>query len=181
MRKGTTRRDTLQDVDLPHELREVMKDQFAFLDKLNLGYIELFQLQGLLEAVGETVTDDKMQKVQAAISVRGLSKLDYPAALRIWCYFRELGVEEEVAADDDILYAFVAMGGGQDRSGTVSKQRLMNIISVQFGLTIDIEEMLEEAGIESSKELTYADFTALFGPEGADRPSRLFSLLSVTS
>lgn len=101
------------------------------------------------------------------------------AALRIWSYFRTLAQVEEEDTDTDVLYAFVAMGGNLDRTGTVKKQRLINIITVQFGLTIDIEEMLEEANIEKGKDLTYSDFMAIFGPGSSQRTSRLNSLFSV--
>ena len=38
-----------------------------------------------------------------------------------------------------IVDAFVALGGGSDREGTISKNTLIEIIKTEFELTIDME------------------------------------------
>ena len=40
---------------------------------------------------------------------------------------------------DEYLDAFVALGGGYDREGTISKNTLIEIIKTEFELTIDME------------------------------------------
>jgi len=40
------------------------------------------------------------------------------------------------------LDVFVAFGGGYDRSGTVSKTDIVNVISNEFKLTFDMEEVI---------------------------------------
>lgn len=39
--------------------------------------------------------------------------------------------------------AFVACGGKADKTGHVSRENLVRIIKVDFGLTIDIEELID--------------------------------------
>ena len=73
------------------------------------------------------------------------------------------------------------MGGNSDKTGSVKKQVLVDIITVQFGLTVNIDEMLEEADLDIDDELSYADFMALFGGNGSQRTSRIISLFSVAS
>ena len=40
--------------------------------------------------------------------------------------------------------AFVACGGNADKSGHVKKDTLIKIVKQDFGLTIDIEELIEK-------------------------------------
>lgn len=85
--------------------------------------------------------------------------------------------------DSDMVDAFVACGGGADRGGAVSRDALVRIIKVDFGLTFDIERLLDEqeaAGSsggngcgERGRALDFASFKALLlrNPSGARRPS----------
>lgn len=49
-----------------------------------------------------------------------------------------MNIDYEVDVDE-YLDAFVALGGQADRDGTVSKTKLIEIIKLQFELTIDME------------------------------------------
>ena len=89
--------------------------------------------------------------------------------------------DEEEETDYDILNTFIAMGGNNDKSGGVKKQKLVDIIKVQFGLTINIEEMFIDAGIEADDELSYYDFTLLLESGGSQRASRICSIFSQAS
>lgn len=44
----------------------------------------------------------------------------------------------------DTINAFVAMGGNTDRSGTVAKNTIIDIIKSDFQLNFDIEGFLEK-------------------------------------
>ena len=46
---------------------------------------------------------------------------------------------------DEYLDAFVALGGGYDREGTISKNTLIEIIKTEFELTIDMEVCIGNA------------------------------------
>jgi hypothetical protein len=58
--------------------------------------------------------------------------------------------------------AFVALGGGADKSGFVSKNTLISTIKNEFELTFDIETLVE--GLEGGDQdrLDYQQFCALF-------------------
>ena len=58
--------------------------------------------------------------------------------------------------------AFVALGGGSDKSGYVVKSTLISTIKNEFELVFDIDTLLE--GLESVDQdrLDYATFCALF-------------------
>lgn len=106
--------------------------------------------------------------------------------MKAWSYLKELNTKDEDEIDNDIckvyaVNAYVAMGGNIDRSGTVRKQRLIDIIKVEFGLTVDIEAMIEEAGLDIDEELNFYEFTCLLEAGGSQRASRICSLFSVAS
>jgi len=76
----------------------------------------------------------------------------------IWLIFlKKLKDEEEEDIYDEYINAFVAMGGNPDKSGSVPKQRIIETISSEFGLSI--EDFLGEA---RSDNLDFLDFCRLF-------------------
>ena len=181
MKRGTIKQETVVELDLTQEQKDMMKEHFLSIDRLNSGYISLSELKDLFVAVGESVTEDRMNQVTLMIEERAIKKIDLMAAMRAWNYLRDLTVEDDDDDDNDVLHAFMAMGGNSDKTGSVKKQVLVDIITVQFGLTVNIDEMLEEAELDIDDELSYADFMALFGGNGSQRTSRIISLFSVAS
>ena len=57
--------------------------------------------------------------------------------------------------------AFVACGGNADKSGHVKKDTLIKIVKQDFGLTIDIEELIEKIDIDHSGEIEFEEFKDL--------------------
>lgn len=58
------------------------------------------------------------------------------------------------------MNAFVALGGNNDKSGSVQKTVLVNIVRKQFELTFNIEDFLDFATEDS--ELDYLTFSNIF-------------------
>ena len=54
--------------------------------------------------------------------------------------------------------AFVACGGCPDKSGCVERVTLVRIIKQDFGLTIDIEELIDAVDTDGSGEIEYSEF-----------------------
>jgi calmodulin len=57
--------------------------------------------------------------------------------------------------DADILSAFVALGGHKDTSGHVQRSKLVGTIKVDFGLPINIEEMIDALDEDGSGEIEW--------------------------
>lgn len=62
--------------------------------------------------------------------------------------------------------AFVACGGNADKSGCVSRETLIRIIKHDFGLTIDIEELIDTLDTDGSGEVSYDEFKELLSKQG---------------
>ena len=84
------------------------------------------------------------------------------------------------AEDNEYLDAFVALGGGSDKSGYVGKSTLISTIKNEFELIFDIDTLLE--GLESVDQdrLDYSTFCALFEQDKKTlgRKGSVISLLS---
>mmetsp|Transcript_27014 Transcript_27014/g.59057 ORF Transcript_27014/g.59057 Transcript_27014/m.59057 type:complete len:91 (+) Transcript_27014:768-1040(+) len=57
--------------------------------------------------------------------------------------------------------AFVACGGNADKTGRVKRETLIKIIKHDFGLTINLEELMEKIGADGSGEIEYEEFRVL--------------------
>ena len=75
--------------------------------------------------------------------------------LALLTYHKELDLNNEQEKEaDEYIDAFVALGGEPDQSGYISKDQLIEIIKLEFELTIDMEEFLRKIG-GNSEEVNY--------------------------
>jgi Ca2+-binding EF-hand superfamily protein len=63
--------------------------------------------------------------------------------------------------ESDMIDAFIACGGNPDKGGHVKKETLVKIIKHDFGLTIDIEELINKIDTDGSGEIEYGEFKTL--------------------
>lgn len=57
--------------------------------------------------------------------------------------------------------AFIACGGKRDKSGFVKRETLVKIIKIDFGLTIDIEELINKIDNDGSGQIDFDEFKSL--------------------
>ena len=70
--------------------------------------------------------------------------------------------------DNELLDAYVAMGGEADGGGCVDATKLIKTIKEDFEMTIDIEKLIEEIDEDGSGEIEFDEFKALLtAAEGA--------------
>lgn len=86
----------------------------------------------------------------------------------------QAGAEEE---DKDYLDAFVALGGSPAKDGTISKSKLIEIIKIEFELTIDMVDYLKKIGGDTD-EIEYGQFCVLLQAGTSGNPSRMSSYLT---
>ena len=77
--------------------------------------------------------------------------------------------EEKGTSDDDLLDAYVAMGGDEDGGGCVDADKLIETIKKEFEMTIDIEALIKEVDEDGSGEIEFDEFKELLaGGNGGD-------------
>ena len=177
------RRESFIGLDLTQPEIDLMREHFTFMDRQKTGTISSFELRSLFENIGEYHPKDKMLELQQWVEEKSVNKkFDLNLALRAWSHLKEMIMkQDEDEFDVDILNTFVAMGGNTDKTGVIKKQKLVEIIKLQFGLTIDIDLMFEEAGIDTDGDLEYSDFVNLLECGTSRRASRACSIFSQAS
>ncbi len=79
---------------------------------------------------------------------------------------------------NNVVDAFVALGGQPDKSGYVNKSKLMEVIKKEFELSLDLEAMIE--GVQS-ENLDYEIFCSIFEQDKEKNEGRLASAASQRS
>ena len=70
---------------------------------------------------------------------KNIVKLDGAAILSCIKWYKEYQLTNDEGGDaDEYLDAFVALGGDSDKSGTIHKNTLIEIIKIEFELTIEM-------------------------------------------
>lgn len=60
-----------------------------------------------------------------------------------------------------MMDAFIACGGEEDLSGCVKRETLVQIVKEEFGLPIDIEELINKVDTDGSGEIEFDEFEEL--------------------
>jgi len=149
-------------------------------------------------ACGYRLPDDTLVKIQEFLDSKNLVKLDVSCLLMAIKWYKDQQMTNEYEGDvDEYLDAFVALGGQADRDGFISKDVLIEIIKIEFELTIDMvvsnptpyvsvlirgtcvcgQEYLKGIGGETD-EINYHQFCVLLDAGTGGNPSRVSSYLS---
>ena len=64
-------------------------------------------------------------------------------------------------SDDDLLDAYVAMGGDEDGGGCVDAALLIHTIKGKFEMSIDIETLIHEVDLDGEGEIDFDAFKEL--------------------
>ena len=75
---------------------------------------------------------------------------------------------ERGSTEEDLLDAFVAMGGEPDGDGAINADKLIETIKNEFEMTIDIEKLIEEIDEDGSGQIEFDEFTALLQAGAVD-------------
>ena len=71
--------------------------------------------------------------------------------------------EKQTSNDDELLDAFVAMGGQPDGEGFIDADKLIKTIKKDFEMTIDIENLIQQIDEDGSGEIEFGEFKSLLG------------------
>ena len=71
---------------------------------------------------------------------------------------QEKNESEGGSSVEDLLDAYVAMGGDADGGGCVNADKLIDTIKNEFQMTIDIEKLIEEIDEDGSGEIEFDEF-----------------------
>ena len=132
----------------------------------------------LLTTCGYYLTDAKLKQINTFLDTKNVSKIEYNHLIQILTFLKEIELANQQENEgDEYLDAFVALGGSPDRSGTVSKEVLIQIIKETFEMTIEMDSYLRGIG-DNIDEIEYYNFCVLLDAGTGGNPSRVSSYLS---
>ena len=143
-------------------------EAFMAHDFDNLGFISVNDLKFALNLAGELVTEDENFWMIAQADPQGTGKIQFSQFKQLITTKRE---NERGSSAEDLLDAFVAMGGEPDGEGAVDATKLIRTIKEEFEMTIDIEKLIEEIDEDGSGQIEFGEFMQLLqsgGNKGED-------------
>lgn len=112
---------------------------FMAYDQDGTGQISVMDLKKAIEEAGEKLTDDECYWLIAVNDPENRGSLQFSQFKSIIIEKRE---NERGTSQEDLLDAFVAMGGEPDGDGAINAEKLIATIKNEFEMTIDIEKLI---------------------------------------
>lgn len=135
------------------------REAFLAFDKDRSGTIDVWELRQVLEAMGQKPTEEELFQMISEVDENMSGSIDFAEFLKVIENQKERA--ENFDDESDMIDAFVACGGKQDKTGHVKRDTLVRIIKHDFGLTIDIEELINKIDTDGSGEIEFEEFKTL--------------------
>lgn len=74
--------------------------------------------------------------------------------------------DKEEDGQQNILDAYVAMGGNEDGGGNIDADKLIEVIKDEFEMTIDIKGLIKAIDVDGSGEIEFDEFEKLLENDG---------------
>ena len=141
--------------DEERKFNDKIWEAFMAYDHEQFGYISVNDLRAALEKAGESVSEDMAYLMISVADPENTSKIQF-------AQFKQLIVEkrenERGTTEEDLLDAFVAMGGEASGEGAINAEKLIQTIKVEFEMTIDIEALIKEIDEDGSGQIEFDEF-----------------------
>eukprot|EP00735_Rhodelphis_limneticus_P001689 TRINITY_DN1234_c0_g1::TRINITY_DN1234_c0_g1_i1::g.26814::m.26814 TRINITY_DN1234_c0_g1::TRINITY_DN1234_c0_g1_i1::g.26814 ORF type:complete len:152 (-),score=27.51,sp/Q39584/DYL3_CHLRE/52.00/2e-50,EF-hand_1/PF00036.27/0.00022,EF-hand_1/PF00036.27/9.6e-06,EF-hand_1/PF00036.27/3.1e-08,EF-hand_7/PF13499.1/1.7e-13,EF-hand_7/PF13499.1/0.0002,EF-hand_6/PF13405.1/3e-06,EF-hand_6/PF13405.1/0.011,EF-hand_6/PF13405.1/1.1e+04,EF-hand_6/PF13405.1/0.00078,EF-hand_8/PF13833.1/0.062,EF-hand_8/PF13833.1/5.4e-09,E len=134
---------------------DACREAFEKFDADGSGSIDQWELKKTLQAMGQNPTDDELFQMISMVDDDGSGCIEFAEFLKVIENQKRLAAGQD--DETDTISAFVALGGNPDKSGEVATQLLKNIVN-EFGLTIDIDQLIAEADTDNSGFIDYEEF-----------------------
>lgn len=134
---------------------------FKTFDRDQASSVNAWELRLALEAMGRTPSDGDVEALMEELDAEGTGRLEFAEFLRALQIQKRK--ERNKEAENDLVHAFVAMGGNADRTGFINAESLRKVIKDDFGLTIKIDELLDDLDSSSDGFVNFDEFQLLLG------------------
>mmetsp|Transcript_26556 Transcript_26556/g.39816 ORF Transcript_26556/g.39816 Transcript_26556/m.39816 type:complete len:149 (+) Transcript_26556:81-527(+) len=135
------------------------RDAFLAFDKDRSGTIDVWELRKVLEEMGQRPTEEELFQMVSEVDDNMSGSIDFAEFLKVIENQKERA--DHFDDETDMIDAFVACGGRADKGGHVKRETLVKIIKQDFGLTIDIEDLISKIDTDDSGEIEFEEFKTL--------------------
>ena len=146
------------DEDREREEEDELWQAFMQFDTDQLGKINTSDLKAAMELLGEKVTPFRTVHMISTVDPENNGTLAFAQFKYLVEQKRE---NERGSSDEDLLDAFVAMGGQPDGEGSIDADQLIRTIKKEFEMTINIEELIQAVDEDGSGEIEFDEFKML--------------------
>jgi len=144
----------------PDEIKQC-KVFFKTFDRDGSQSLNKWELRLALEAMGQNPTDAEIDIIISEIDLSVNGKVEFNEFLKALKLNKQ--IEKQPSAEQDLIDAFVAMGGKPDTSGFIPAEQLRKVIKDDFALTIKIEELLDDLEPTNDGFVNFEEFKTLLG------------------
>ncbi|KAA0157595.1 hypothetical protein FNF29_00171 [Cafeteria roenbergensis] len=144
---------------LTQEEIDACRETFMAFDTDRSQTIDVWELRQVMEAMGQSLTEEELFQLIAEVDSDLSGSIDFGEFIRVIEKQKERA--SKFSDESDMIDAYVACGGNEDKSGFVKKETLIKIIKDDFGLKIDIEELIRAIDEDDSGEVEYDEFKLL--------------------
>ncbi|GBG25914.1 Calmodulin [Hondaea fermentalgiana] len=149
---------------LTQEEIDACKESFLLFDQDRSGSIDQWELKDCLKAMGQSPTDEEIFQMISSVDTNDDNSINFSEFLEVIARQKELAESNE---DSEVMDAWVAVGGDRpaDSSskpvGIVDTDKLVKIVKHDFGLTIDIQHLVNQIDLDGSGTIDFDEFQQL--------------------
>eukprot|EP00581_Thalassiosira_minuscula_P003082 CAMPEP_0183746588 /NCGR_PEP_ID=MMETSP0737-20130205/66835_1 /TAXON_ID=385413 /ORGANISM="Thalassiosira miniscula, Strain CCMP1093" /LENGTH=149 /DNA_ID=CAMNT_0025982287 /DNA_START=660 /DNA_END=1109 /DNA_ORIENTATION=- len=137
------------------------RQAFLAFDKDRSGTIDVWELRQVLEAMGQAPTEDELFQMISEVGDNMFGSIDFGEFLKV--VESQKNRAENLDDENDMIDAFVVCGGQPGKGGHVKRETMIKIIKHDFGLTVDIEELINKIDTDGSGEIEFDEFSLMLG------------------
>ena len=149
--------------DIDRLAEDKVWDAFMAFDYDRTGNMATNDLKNALEHLGEKVTEDETFLMISNADPENKGVIQYAQFKQLIQQKKE---DEGGSTEEELLEAFVSMGGQPDGDGFIDADKLIHTIKNEFEMTIDIENLILEIDEDGSGEIEFDEFKELLGGGG---------------
>eukprot|EP01083_Nonionella_stella_P242911 846923_1 len=142
---------------LSEEFVEKCKECFYRLERNARGEIATSQLQKALNSMGLHLSQREIDDICQTVDRNGTGTISYSEFLHIM----DIQHLKSNIKKQEMLLAFVAMGGNDDKTGSVDQHRLDAVLNGDYGLNIDIAGLVVLLDEDGNGEIDFEEFCSL--------------------
>lgn len=150
------------DADEEHRIRQVFKK----LESPRFpGKMSLWKLRTALRELNQSLPpeDELLRITEEDIEDNGSGMISLE---QLFTFLIGQKSKDRPTHDDETVSAFKALGGREDKTGTIESRQLEEVI-VNFGFSIDIQALIREIDDDESGTVDYDEFFNLLYSEGS--------------
>lgn len=154
---------------ITNEELALARNKFFEIDRDGSGSIDREELGVMLRSLGQNPTESELEEMMNHAEGGDRGDGDGKISFREWLGWYAVSLRHQRDNNmDDMLDAFMALGGSSEKEAAVPKDEVFNMLKRDFGLNVDIDDVFDVLPTDS--KLTIDSFKQLSGKE---QPSQM--------